>query len=160
MSRRFLALAPVVAALTLAAPALADTTQSVTATGTSESKVVPTDRHSSASIAAAVAAAQKLAVPAALGQAHANALLYAQDVGLTLGSVLSVSDAETTGIYGPFGPGVDVGPFGPGQYCGTERRAVTKRVGNKVKVVRVRKVHTCDVPPYATATLTVTYSAS
>ncbi|MDQ6777493.1 MAG: hypothetical protein M3071_15040 [Actinomycetota bacterium] len=160
MSRRSLALVPVVAALTLAAPVLADTTKSVTATGTSEFKVVPTNRHSNASIAAAVAIAQKLAVPGALSQAHANALLYAHDAGLTLGLVLSVSDAQTGAFYGPYGPGAFIGPFGPGKYCGTERRPVIKRTGSRIKVIRVRKFHTCYVPRYASATLTVTYSAS
>jgi hypothetical protein len=158
MSRRLLALAPCVAALTLAAPALG-ATGSVSATGTSEAKVVPTNRHSNASIVAAVAAAQKQAVPGALNQAHANALLYAQDAGLTLGAVLSVSDVQS-GLYGPFGPGTTVGPFGPGKYCGTERRPVFKRVGKREKLVRVRSVHACVVPGYASATLTVTYSAS
>ncbi|MDQ6805941.1 MAG: hypothetical protein M3065_13460 [Actinomycetota bacterium] len=158
MSLRSLALAPVLAALTLAAPALADT-KSVTATGTFQATVVPAGRHSNASIAAAVAAAQKRAVPGALSKARANAVLYAADAGLTLGSALSVSDAQN-GVYGPFGPGAFIGPFGPGQYCGIERRPVLKKVGGRVKVVRVRKFHSCYVPRFASATLTVTFSAS
>jgi hypothetical protein len=133
---------------------------SVTATGTAAVKVVPTNRHSSASIAAAVASAEKLAVPAALNAARANALLYANDAGLTLGSVLSVSDAQN-GFYGPYGgPGGLIGPFGPGKYCGIERRPVLKRVGKRLKVVRTRKVYRCYVPGSAGATLTVTYSAT
>ncbi len=161
MSRRSLALAPVLAALTLAPPALADTTKSVTATGSFEVRVVPANRHSNASIASAVAAAQKAAVPGALSQARTNALLYAHDAGLTLGSVLSVSDAQSSGFYGPYGgPGGFTGPFGPGRYCGTERRPVFKRVGAKVKVIRVRKFHSCYVPRFASTTLTVTFAAT
>jgi uncharacterized protein YggE len=161
MSRRSLAWAPVLAALTCAAPALAQTdqSQSVTATGSAEIRVAPANRHSNASIASAVDAAQKAAVPAALTAAHARALIYAQDAGLTLGPLLAVSDAGTS-PFGPYGPGVLNGPFGPGKYCGTERRPVFKRVGNRLKLVRVRKVHACYVPRFATATLTVTYSAT
>ena len=126
-------------------------------------EVVPTDRHSNASIAAAVAKAQKAAVPGALAAAKASALLYAQYAGLTLGAVTSVSDAQNVnGPYfgGPFGPGGPIGPFGPGKYCGTQRRPVFKRVGKRQKLVRVTKRHVCFVPGYATTTLTVTYSAT
>jgi uncharacterized protein YggE len=165
MSRCSLALAPVLAALSLATPALAapaaTTTKSVTATGSSEVKVVPANRHSNASIAAAVAAAQKAAVPGALNAAHAKALLYAHDAGLTLGSVLSLSDAQNGQIFiGPFGGIGNIGPFGPGKYCGIQRRPVIKKVGGRVKVVRTKKIYACVVPGYASSTLTVTYSAS
>ena len=159
MSRRSLALAPVLAALMFAAPALAAPSQSVTATGSAEIRVVPANRHSNASIASAVNAAQNAAIPAALTAAHARALIYAQDAGLTLGPLVAVSDAGTS-LFGPFGPGIANGPFGPGKFCGTERRPVVKRVGNRLKVVRVRKVHDCYVPRFATSTLTVTYSAT
>jgi uncharacterized protein YggE len=161
MSRRSLAWAPVVAALAFAAPALAQTDQSksVTATGSAEIRVVPANRHSNASIASAVNAAQKAGVPVALTAAHARALIYAQAAGLTLGPLLAVSDASTS-LLGPFGPGGLISPFGPGKFCGTERRPVFKRVGNRLKVVRVRKVHDCYVPRFATSTLTVTYSAT
>ena len=169
MSRRSLALAPVLAALVFAAPALADQTGSVTATGSAEVKVAPTNRHSNASIAAAVAVAEKQAVPGALSAAHTKALLYAQDAGLTLGSVLSISDAQSGEIFiGPDGQDGDIGTFGPGKFCGTVSRPVYKKVtvstGTSVsvreKLVRVRHVHTCEVPAYATSTLAVTYSAT
>jgi hypothetical protein len=159
MSRRSLAWAPVLAALTFAAPALADQSKSVTATGSAEIRVLPANRHSNASIASAVNAAQKAAVPAALTAAHARALIYAQDAGLTLGPLLAVSDAATS-LLGPFGPGGLISPFGPGKFCGTERRPVFKRVGNRLKLLRVKKVHDCYVPRFATSTLTVTYSAT
>ncbi|HWF74573.1 MAG TPA: hypothetical protein VG186_14580 [Solirubrobacteraceae bacterium] len=161
MFRRSLALAPALAALTLAAPALADT-GSVTATGSAEVKVVPTDRQSNASIVSAVAAAQKQAVPGAVSAAHAKALLYAQSAGLTLGAVLSVSDADNAQYFlGPYGPGgSNIGPFGPDKYCGIERRSVVKRSGNRIRVVKVIKVHRCVVPGYASSTLAVTYTAT
>jgi hypothetical protein len=121
--------------------------------------VVPANRHSNASIASAVAVAQKAAIPGALSAAHARARLYAQATGLTLGPLLSVSDAGSS-PFGPFGPGAFIGPFGPGKFCGTEHRPVLKRVGNRLKVIRVRKVHDCYVPRFATSTLTVTYAAT
>jgi len=164
MSRRSLALAPVLAALTLAsptAPALAQQTESVTATGTAEVKVTPSNRHSNASIVAAVEAAEKQAVPGALSAAHAKALLYAADADLSLGSVLSVSDAMDNTIFvGPYGVDSDIGPFGPDKYCGTERIGVLRKVDGRNKVVRTKKRHVCDVPGYASSTLTVTYSAT
>lgn len=162
MSHRTLALAPILATLTLAAPALADPTQvspSVTATGSAEVKVVPANRHSNASIAAAVDAAAKKAVPAALQAAHEEALMYAQDAGLTLGAVQSVSDV-TNGNFYAYGSNEILGPFGPNRYCGTQTRRVIRKVGNKIKVGKPKRVHVCIVPPYASSTLTVTYSAS
>jgi hypothetical protein len=160
MFRRSLALAPVLAALIIAAPAAAQPTDSVTATGSAEVKVVPSNRHSNASIAAAVAAADQKSVPGALAAAHAKALLYAQDADLTLGAVLSVSDAQSGEVVIGVPPVDEVGPFGVGKYCGTVTRAVLRKVDGKEKVVHTKKVHTCDVPAYASSTLTVTYSAS
>ena len=158
MSPRALLMAPVLAGLiAAAAPALADQTKSVTATGSAEVKVKPANRHSNASIASAVKVAEKAAVPAALNAAHAQALIYAGDAGLTLGSILAVSDATNGPGIGPFFPAY--GPFGEGRYCGTVRRAVVKRVNGKLKVVRTRRQHRCFVPPFAGVTLTVTYSA-
>ena len=56
------------------------------------------------------------------------------------------------------------GPFGVDRYCGIERRPVfktTKKNGKVVrKLVRIRKVYACVVPPFEDTTLTVTYSAT
>lgn len=78
-----------------------------------------------------------------------------------MGSILSVSDATNNNAgfyYGPYGGGF-YGPFGPNRYCGTERRPVFKTVNHKRKLVRIKKVHACIVPPYEATTLTVTYNA-
>ena len=116
--------------------------------------MVPKDRHSNASIAAAVERAHRASIAGALKQAHKYAELYATAVGMTLGSVISVSDAQN----GFYGPGVFFGPFGPGQFCGTIRQPVGKPVkGQKPKL---KAVHRCFVPPFAFASLTVTYAAS
>lgn len=139
----------IVAALLMTTPAVAvpATTSSgdtITATGIGQTRVVPKNRNSNASIVAAVDKAHKAAIARALKEAHEYAGDYARAVGLTLGSVISVSDAQTGGVFygpGPFFPG-GIGPFGPDQYCHT-----------------VKKVKRCVVPPFDVATLTVTYSA-
>lgn len=158
MSRRSLALVSVVAALTAAAPATADQGQSVTATGSAQIKVVPKDRKSNSSIAAAVEAAHQAGIPAAIKDAQGYAVKYAKAAGLTLGAIESVSDASNNNGFA-YGPGF-YGPFGPNQYCGTIRRPILKVVDGKRKVVGTKKVHRCIVPPFVVTVLTVTYSAT
>ena len=144
----------VLAAVPAAAAAAAGT---VTATGTGERAVHPTNRHDNASIVSAYDAARQAAIGGALKDAHTNALAYAEGVGLTLGPVVSVSDAQNSPFYGP---GEFVGPFGPNQFCGTVRRAILKKEKNgRRKVVGTKKVHRCIVPSFASVSLTVTYSA-
>jgi uncharacterized protein YggE len=143
-----------------ATPAIAQSAQSssgdtITATGTAQTRVVPKNRHSNASIAAAVERAHKASIAGALKQAHEYAVAYAKAVGLALGSVISVSDAQN-GFYGP-GP-FGIGPFGPGQYCGNIRQVVGRPP--KGQRPKFKTVHRCIVPRFAFATLTVTYSAS
>lgn len=140
-----------------AGPAAAATGDTVTATGTGQARVSPANRHSNASIAAAYDAARRAAIAGAITDAHRNALAYAKALGLTLGAPESISDASPNA---PYGPGQFFGPFGPGQFCGTVRQPVFKRVGNKRKLVRTRKVHRCFVPREAYTTLSVTYAAS
>lgn len=135
--------------------------QSVTATGTDSVRVKPTDRHSNASIVAAVRAAQNDGIAGAVTAAHARALKYSAAVGLTLGPVESISDVTNDQIFiGPLGSLSNQGPFGPNRYCGIERHPVIKVVDKRPKVVRVRKVHACVVPALETTSLAVTYSAS
>lgn len=139
----------------IAQPATSSTAQTITATGTSQTRVVPKNRNSNASIAAAVERAHKASIAGALKEAHEYAVLYAKAVGMTLGNVISVSDAQNNGFYGP---GTFFGPFGPGRFCGTVTRVIGKPVkGQKPKL---KKVHRCFVPQFAFATLTVTYAAS
>lgn len=154
-------LATVGAAVSLvAAPAVAQAqqAQTVTATGTGQAAVHPSNRKSSPSIAAAVDAARKVAIAKALSDAREYALDYAKAGGLTLGNVISISDSQTNGFYGPGGPGAFFGPFGPNQYCGTFRQPIGKPVpGQRPKL---KRIHRCIVPPFAYTTLTVTYAAS
>jgi hypothetical protein len=140
------------------APAAAATSSSVTATGTGQHAVHPRDRHNNASIATAYDAARRAAIGAALKEAHEYATSYAKAVGLTLGAVVSVSDAQNSPFYGP---GPFFGPFGQNQFCGTLRQPIFKKAKNgRRKVVGTKKVHRCIVPQFATISLTVTYSAS
>jgi uncharacterized protein YggE len=165
MFGRKLAVATVVAALALVTPALAATTgQTITATGTSQVKVKPKNRHSNASIAAAEQAAQSAGVPLAIHDAKTEAEEYAAAAGMMLGPLVSISDVVSNN--GPFfGGSYQQGPFGLGKYCGVIRVPVTKRSkttsGRQViKVVRFKKEHRCEVPSPVTTTLAVTYSAS
>jgi Protein of unknown function (DUF541) len=140
-----------------AAPVAAAAGQTVTATGTGLKAVHPSNRNNNASIVRAFDAARHAAIGGALRQAHEYAVDYAKAVGLTLGPVMSVSDAQNTF----YGPGSFYGPFGPDQFCGTLRQPIFKKGKNgKRKVVGSHKVHRCIVPSFANVTLTVTYAAT
>jgi hypothetical protein len=141
-------------------PAAADQAKSVTATGAAPQKVTPKNRSSNASIRAAVDKARKAGIVGALDDAHEYALKYAEGGGLTLGAVISVSDAQANG-FGYYGGGF-FGPFGPNQFCGRVTRPVFKIIAGKRKRKRVgvKHVHECFVPPFEFTTLTVTYAAS
>lgn len=160
MNRRMVLGVVMVAALMATAPAVAQPAptpsgDTITATGTGQNRVEPKNRNSNASISAAYDRARKGAIRRALKEAHEYAVDYAKAVGLKLGSVISVSDAQTNGFYG-YGPGV-VGPFGPGQFCGTIRQPVGRTApGQRPKL---ETVHRCVVPRFAFTSLTVTYSA-
>ncbi len=141
-----------------AAPAAAAQPDTVTATGTGQSAVHVKNHNKNASIVSAYDAARQAAIGGALKEAHKYALAYAKGVGLTLGSVQSVSDAQNSAFYGP---GQFFGPFGPNQFCGTLRQPIFKKEKNgRRKVVGTKKVHRCIVPRQAFVTLTVTYSAT
>ena len=94
MHKRMALGAAVLGVLLVTAPAVAAPAQSasgdtITATGTGQTRVVPKNRHSNASIAAAVDAARKASIAGALKEAHEYAVDYAKAVGMTLGSVIS-----------------------------------------------------------------------
>jgi uncharacterized protein YggE len=160
MSRGSLVVAAAVAALTVSAPASADQSRSVTATGAAQEKVTPKHRKSNASINAAVDKARAKGIAGAMAEAHEYALKYARAAGLKLGAIISVSDAQSNNGFGYYGGPGFFGPFGPNQFCGTVSQPVIKVVGGKRKRVGSKRVHRCFVPPFETTTLTVTYSAS
>jgi hypothetical protein len=168
MSRGTFATAAVLAAAVAlpAGTALAATTpgttgSSVTATGLATVKVKPANRHDNASIVAAVEKAEKAGIKPAIADAKQYAEIEATAAGLTLGSIIAVSDNVQTGLY-PVG--VQSGPFGLNKYCGFVRQIhikIIKRSGHKFpKVIRGKRVFRCFVPPSETTTLAVTWSAT
>jgi Protein of unknown function (DUF541) len=157
-SRCLLVTSSIVALLPASAAAQAPAGRTVAATGVASVKVkAPSDRTHEAPIRAAVEAAEEKALPRALADARGKAAELAKLSGLTLGGVVSISDAATS-PYGPFG---FYGSFGPDRFCGTIRTAVFKR-GKDGKRHRVgsRTRHTCRVPAIVTSTLTVTFAAT
>jgi uncharacterized protein YggE len=157
-------LAAVAAAATLtpaAARAQAPATgKSVTAVGTATVSVKPDNRKSNASIKAAVEAAEKSAQPKAIADARTEATGLAAASGLTLGGIVSVSNAQSSPFYGPFYY-PSQGTFGPGKYCGEIRTSHLKHLANgKTKRVLGKKHRVCRVPPAVTEAVTVTFAAS
>jgi hypothetical protein len=135
--------------------------RTVATQGVASVKVVaPKDRTHEGPIRAAVEAAEAKALPHAMAAAREKATALARLSGLTLGAIVSVSDAQTS-PYGPFGYGF-YGTFGPDRFCGTVRTAVfrTDKTTGKRKRVGFRTHHTCRVPPIVTSSLTVTFAAS
>jgi hypothetical protein len=153
------ALGVCVVALLAAAPAVAAQTGTVTATGTGQTRVLPKDRHSNSSIAAAFEVARKASITGAISQASEYALDYARAAGLKLGPIVSISDQQSSGFYGP-GVGGFIGPFGPNQFCGTIHQPIFKQVNGRRKIIGTKKLHRCFVPRFAYTTVAVTYSAS
>jgi len=135
--------------------------RTVTAQGVASVKVVaPKDRTHEGPIRAAVEAAEAKALPRAMAAAREKATALARLSGLTLGAIVSVSDAQTS-PYGPFGYGF-YGTFGPDRFCGTVRTSVfkTDKTTGKRRRVGTRTHHACRVPAIITSALTVTFAAS
>jgi hypothetical protein len=157
-SRCLLVASSILALVPASAAAQQPAGRTVAATGIASVKVkAPSDRTHEAPIRAAVEAAEEKALPRALADARGKAFELAKLSGLTLGGVVSISDAATS-PYGPFG---FYGTFGPDRFCGTLRTSVFKR-GKDGKRHRVgsRTRHTCRVPTTVTSTLTVTFAAT
>ena len=133
--------------------------RTVAAQGAASVTVIkPKDRTHEGPIHAAVEAAEAKALPRALSAAREKATTLARLSGLTLGAIISVSDAQVS-PYGPFG---FYGTFGPDRFCGTVRTAIirTDKTTGKRKRVGFRTHHTCRVPSTVTSSLTVTFAAS
>jgi hypothetical protein len=133
--------------------------RSVTAQGVASVRVAPpSDRTREAPIRAAVENAEDKALPLAIADARSKAATLAKLTGLTIGPIVSISDAPTS----PYGPFIGFyGTFGPDRFCGTLRTAVFKRnkAGKRVRV-GTRSRDTCRVPPTVTSSVTVTFAAT
>jgi uncharacterized protein YggE len=149
-------------AVALGAPAAAGAAsdQTITALGTGQAKVNPTNRHNNGSIKKAVDQAYAKAVPNAIADARDDGARLAKAAGLTLGAIQSVDESVTNGNGYYFGGGANLAPFGPDQYCGKITRRVHKRDANgRLHTVR-RTTRRCFVPSVASTTLAVTFAAT
>lgn len=144
------------------APAPTTTAQQRTlvAVGTGTIKVEPKDRNDNASIVAAVKAADRKALPAALSDAKTQATALAAAAGVTLGPLLSLSNSptQTGGIfYGGYYP--VTGSFGPNKYCGTIRtRSTTIGRDGKRHLGKLKTRRVCRVPSVVQHSVQLTYA--
>lgn len=153
-----LACAATAAAQQPASPGLQPNT--ITVTGTGAVAPSPSDRKSNASIAAAVEAAERAALPLAVRDGQARASRLADLSGMTLGALLAIAEAQPSpyGFFGPFG---QIGTFGPGRFCGTLRTPIyVKTKQGTRKRVGLRTRRTCRVPPKVSTSLTMTFAAT
>jgi uncharacterized protein YggE len=134
--------------------------RTVVAAGTGISKVTPKDRTSNASIVAAVEAAEQRALPLAFADAREQATELAAQAGVTLGTLLTISNAQaSSGFY--FGPYGSYGTFGPNAYCGNVRtRSVTVGEDGKRHYGKYRTHRTCRFPSTLQRAVQLTYAVS
>lgn len=160
MSRSMSLVAVAVALAVFASSAAAQTpARTVAAQGVASVKVdAPADRTHEGPIRAAVEAAEAKALPRAIAAAREKAAELARLSGLTLGAIVSISDAPSS----PFGfYGGAYGTFGPDRFCGTVRTPVFKKgADGKRHRVRTRTRRLCRVPPFVTSTVTVTFTSA
>jgi uncharacterized protein YggE len=132
--------------------------RTIVADGNAIAKVTPKDKNSNASIVAAVAAAEQRALPLAYQDAQKQATNLAHVAGVTLGTLLTVSnEAPTSPYFGPFGS--TGGTFGPDAYCGNIRTRSSK-IGKDGKrhygTFRTHRV--CRFPSTIGRTVELTYA--
>jgi Protein of unknown function (DUF541) len=148
-------------ALALGAPAAAQAAsdQTITALGSAQVKVKPSNRHSNAAIKRAVDVAYKRSVPKAIADAREDAARIAKSSGLTLGAIQSVDENVNTG-FAYYGPQFGLAPFGPDQYCARISRRFHTRDAQGRLHTRTRRQKVCRVPEFAFSTLAVTFAAT
>jgi hypothetical protein len=136
--------------------------KSVTALGIGQVTVTPQDRHSNASIVAAVEASEAKAIPQAISEARDRAAALAKASGLTIGAIESVDETPQSPFFGYIGgPNAYPAPFGKDKYCGDERRPTFRRNAAGRRVVSgSHKVHVCRVPRFVLINLSVKFAAS
>ena len=131
----------------------------VVGAGTGTAKVTPKDRTSDKSIQAAVERAEQAALPPAFADAKAQAGELAAQAGVTLGALVSISNAAASQIfYGPYGA---TGSFGPNKWCGTVRtRPSTIGKDGKRHYGKVRSRRACRFPATLTRAVQLTYATA
>jgi uncharacterized protein YggE len=157
----FAFLAGCLAAVAQAQDAASPPARTLVASGAGQVKPAPNDRNSNASIRAAVEKAEAKALPLAVADARAQAQQLATATGVTLGTLVSVSNSGTTnGFYGPVFYGAN-GSFGPDRYCGTVRsRSVRVGADGKRHVGKLRTRRVCRVPNTIQRVVALTFAIS
>jgi hypothetical protein len=162
MQLRWTAVGLAVVATGIAAPVAS--AETITALGTAQVDVKPSDPNDNKSIVDAVEAAHKLALPRAIREAREEAEAIAAASNLTVGAIDTVDETAFgggPGYYGPgYGPYGAIAPFGPDQYCGTTTRRVRTRTKSGKVVTRRVKRRRCFVPDRLVTTLSVTFRAA
>jgi hypothetical protein len=134
--------------------------RTLVAVGAGLAKVTPKDRNANASIVAAIEAAEQQALPRAVADGRSEAQALATAAGVTLGTLVSVSNNPT--VAGPFyGPyyGSTYGSFGPNQFCGTIRVPVFKQgADGKRHRTGTRSRRVCRFPSTLQRTVQLTYA--
>jgi uncharacterized protein YggE len=155
---KFMSLVVLGLLLVVVPAARAQTPATLSASGLAEAQVKPENRKSESSIRAAVAAARAQALPKAVTQAKANALELAKAAGVTLGALVSITDAAgQPNYYVPY----SYGSFGPNRYCGDVPNYKTVTRDGRKRRVRVKGTHrVCRVPSRVYASATVTFAIS
>ncbi len=128
----------------------------LTATGTASAVPDPANTRSETSIRAAVEAAEASTLPRAVADARAHATALAAAAGLTLGALVSISDAAGS-PYPYFGP---LGTFPNGRYCGRVRRTRTVVRNGVRRRVSAGTRRVCRVPPQVVSSVQLTYAVS
>lgn len=137
------------AAQTPAAPTL-------TASGLAQAAPKPADPKSERSIREAVEAAEAAALPKAVAEAKTHAAALAAAAGLTLGPLLSISDAPVNGY--PFY--YQLATFPDGHYCGNVRRTRTVVRNGVRRRVSAGTRRVCRVPPQVFSSVALTFAVS
>ena len=128
----------------------------LTAAGTGQTAPKPDDRKSESSIREAVEAAEAAALPKAVAEAKTHAVALAAAAGLTLGALISISDAPSNSY--PFYYGLPT--FPNGHYCGNVRRFKTVVRDGKRRRVSAGTRRTCRIPPQVVSSVQLTYAVT
>ena len=129
----------------------------LTASGTALAVPEPENRRSETSIRAAVEAAEAEALPRAVADGRNHATALAAAAGLTLGALISISDAPPTPYYSFYGP---LGTFPNGRYCGQVRRTRTVVRNGVRRRVSAGTRRVCRIPPQVVSSVQLTYAVS
>lgn len=128
-----------------------DGSRAIQAHGAASVAIEPSNRERNQSIRRAALASRRTVTPEAAATARRNAGNAARAAGLTLGRIISISEAPPL-YFGSSFYDAALGAFGPGQFCGFVRRPIFGRdpetgISEVVRRVRERR---CMVPqPYS-----------